>query len=117
MVMTWHEFLYGFIGLAALLTFLPWPRASRKRSRILRASAMLFAIMFFVDYPAEDRLIWQFADGPHASLIRVPIENMIITAASAPYTITLYLLAQILLRRRTELAGTPKEEQGRQESP
>ena len=71
---------------------------------------MLFAIMFFVDYPAEDRLIWQFADGPHASLIRVPIENMVVTAASAPYTITLYLLAQTLLRRRTEREGTREEE-------
>jgi hypothetical protein len=98
--MHWHQFLALFTTGAVFLTVAPWPAHAKRRVRLLRVAALAFVFTFFVDSPAEHRAIWSFEGELHSELLDVPIENMLLTAASVPYTITIFLTIQSLVRRR-----------------
>jgi hypothetical protein len=100
--MTWHAFLIVYTVVSLVLVVSPSaPLRSRWRSA-LRVVLAAFAISFFIDYPGARRPLWRFNEPSLFPLLDVPLENMIFLGASVPYILTLYLGAQILLRRRNE---------------
>ena len=105
--MTWHHYLA--VQLLMATAILCWPRvwSASSRWRLLRLTAAAFALSFFVDSPFECARVWTFEGSPHADLLGVPLENMLLIASSVPFAVTIYLAARNL-HQRSALPKTPE---------
>ena len=105
--MTWHGFLV-LQSVAAIATFAaPITEFKGKRLRMLRICAAACALAFFVDAPFECHGVWTIEGGPHARLIIVPLENMLVISASVPFAILLHVFARRYRLSRTAQLRTP----------
>jgi hypothetical protein len=100
--MTWHVFLVIQSVVAVAIVSAPIRELRGRRLRILRICAAAFTLSFFVDAPFECDGVWTIEGGPHHRLLMVPIENMLLIAASVPFAILLHVLFGRL--RQTNIA-------------
>lgn len=92
---------YALTGTFALIVMRPDFRG--QWMRLLRTLLGATSICFIVDYPAENRAFWRFSHPSGASVIDIPIENVLFFATSGIIVLVIYLKMQRFFRlRRTK---------------
>jgi hypothetical protein len=89
--MSWHQYLTLHCVVAAVGVFLGRRLYRGRLGRLLRVSLGAGALAFFIDYPAEDRMLWSFEAASYGLLLKVPLENILVISSSVPYLIAVYL--------------------------
>jgi len=93
--MTWVEFLWLY-ALAAVLAAVWLLRSGYAPLRLVRVLAAIVPLGFFVDQPAESRLFWYFHPPLTATVLDVPLANVLFAVATAVFALA--------IRRRTQTA-------------
>lgn len=104
--MTWHQYLCVHSIVVVMIIVLGRRLFSGQVGRLVRIAVGAAALAFFVDYPAEDQVIWYFDSPSAVYLIKVPLENMFFLSSAVPCIISIHEAWKRLLRRAAVQAKT-----------
>jgi len=94
--MTWTNFLHGYAIVTVLLAVFAHRKMGLNPRKVLRVASFTTAVFFLGDYIAEDRRLWVFSSPSSQTLLDVPVENIVFSAATTVVILVIHRAAMRL---------------------
>lgn len=90
-MITWPEFLVGFVVVSAIALYLRRSLFRRQWRRLGQTLLFISVTCLLLDYPAETRELWWFPVRSGVEILETPIENHFFIATCATDLLIVYL--------------------------